>query len=83
MSATAIPLTDFAWTLDAAARWHGVQKKHRELLHERLLPALAQTAWDADAEAVAMIAKSVSTLGKHPKSSYSETVNMAGGVRLG
>jgi hypothetical protein len=76
-------LTEFAETFAAAARWHGVQKKHRVLLHERLLPALARTAeWD-DAAGVAHITKQIATLVKHPDTYYSETVKMTGGVRLG
>ena len=83
MSATAIPLTEFVETLAAAARFHGVAKEHRAMLHERLLPALALVAEHADAPGVAHIARQISTLVKHPDTHYGETVKMMGGVRLG
>ena len=81
--ASAIALTDFAETLAAAARFHGVQRKHRAVLHERLLPALALTAEHEDAAGVAHIARQVSKLVKHPDTYYRETVKMTGGTRLG
>jgi hypothetical protein len=82
MTATAIPLLDFAETFVAAARWHGVQEKDQLLLHEDLLPALVLAAQSEDARTVVALSAEVSALVKHPDTHYRYSVTLTEGVRL-
>ena len=76
-----IPLDEF---VAATARFYGSgRKRDRALLHEALLPALAKAAAADDAYAIALVAKRIREVVKHPDGDYENIVQMnLGGVRL-